>query len=100
LTVRFTTRVRRLWLAVVVVLVAALLSWLTNGESSPLHEYLLWHVDVPNMVGYASLPAFLFAAAMTGNVHAPSIWALVLGFVLQWFTVGYVIGWIFIRSRS
>lgn len=100
MTVRITPQVRRLRVAVVVVLLAALLSWLTNGQSSPLHEYFLWHVGVPNTVGYASFPAVLFGVVVSGKAHAPSDLAFVLGFVLQWFTVGYVVGWIFIRSRS
>jgi hypothetical protein len=74
--------------------------WLVGGESSPFHQYFLYHVAWPNRVAALNLPAFLIAASLSGNVHAPEDWAFWVGFLVQWLPVGLLLSLALVRKRT
>jgi hypothetical protein len=82
-----------------VIAVAALVGWLLNSDSSPLYQYFLYHVAWPNRLRLLNLPAFLVAALLSGNVHAPDDWAMLVGFLVQWLPIGYLLARLVVRSE-
>ena len=75
--------------------------WLVQGESSPFHDYFLYHVGLGNALARANFPAVLFATVASGNVHQPSESAFFVAMFVQWFVIGWLIfkvgSWV--RSR-
>lgn len=70
---------------------ALLVNWLLLGESSPFHDYFLWHVELPNLwVPLHIIPA-IGTAIVAGNPHSGSeiIYSILL--VIQWFIVGFLL---------
>jgi hypothetical protein len=89
---------RQVLVTVSVPVVVAIAGWLIGGESSPVHEYFFYHVTLPNRMAALNLPAFILAALLSGKVHAPAYWALLLAFLAQWLPVGYLLSRLFIRK--
>ena len=69
-------------------------TWLLQSDSSPLYEWLLYHVSWSNIAGTLNLPAFLLAALGSGNVHAPSDAWYFGCLAAQWLLYGLAIGWL------
>jgi hypothetical protein len=74
-----------------VVLCALLVTWLIMGDSSPFHDYFLWHVDLPNTWAMTTLIPFIFSAMITGNPHSPSIAIVIFALIIQWFLIGFLL---------
>ena len=72
-----------------VVVGALLLTWLTLGDSSPLHEYFLWHSAVPDVWGVTVFPPYLVSAMLSGNAHSPPMAIFILALIIQWLVLGY-----------
>ena len=70
---------------------AILITWLLQGESSPLAGYFLWNVRLPNFWALLNAPSFIAAAVLSGS-HAggPLLLLIILQFI-QWFVVGFVL---------
>ena len=81
----------RLYFAGAAVLFAYAAGWLISGESSPLHEYFLWHVTVKNCWMAANLLPVIAAAVAAGNPHSWDERVFHLAFAAQWFVVGYLV---------
>lgn len=92
---------RLLWRRAVVVVgtvsLALLVSWVLQGETSPLRQYFLWHTALPNLWTTITLPAFFVSLAISGNVHAGSLGGYVLGMALQWGLIGGVLSLVLVR---
>lgn len=73
-----------------VVLWALLVTWLIMAESSPLHEYFLWHVHLPNTWAMTTLAPFILSAVISGNAHSPPIAIAIFAFIIQWFLIGFL----------
>ena len=73
---------------------AFVLNWLIAGETSPLNEYFLWHVGVPNAWSGLNLFPALIAAIAAGNIHGGNEAVFYLAFAIQWFAVGLVVSFI------
>jgi hypothetical protein len=95
-----TLRARRILVIAVIIATAALVGWLVNSESSPFHQYFLYHVTWPNLVSRVNLPAFFIAAVLSGNIHAPEDWAMWVGFVAQWLPLSYLMSRLLVRRTT
>ena len=67
------------------------LSWLIVGESSPFHEFFLYHVAVPNVWRLVHFPALILSIIASGNIHQGGEVVFVIGFIVQWAIVGLVL---------
>ena len=81
----------QLYFIIPFVISAGIAEWLVHADSSPLHEYFLYHGTIPAMWGLLDLPAYLIGAIVGGNPHAISLPAAYIGFVIQWFLVGWLL---------
>jgi hypothetical protein len=82
-----------------VALSAVLLTWVLKGESSPLADYFLFHVDLPNVWGVLNAIPFIAAAVISGNRGGgPVVLFTVLQFA-QWFVIAFVLSTLFSRTR-
>jgi hypothetical protein len=79
----------RLVFSTLVVLAALLISWLILGDSSPFHNYFLWHSELPNVWAVTTLLPFLFSAMLSGNPHSPPMSIFAFALIVQWFVIGY-----------
>ena len=64
------------------------LTWLILADSSPFHDYFIWHVSVPNLWGMTVLFPYVLGALLSGNPHSPSTLVIMLFTVIQWLIVG------------
>jgi hypothetical protein len=95
-----SVRVRRAIVMLVVLGVVGTFGWLLGGEASPFHQYFLYHVTWPNRLMALNLPAFMIAAHLGGNLHAPPVWALWAGFLVQWLPVAFFLSLIVVRPST
>jgi len=79
----------RLVFSSLVVVGALLLTWLTIGESSPLHEYFLSHSDFSDIWQVTVFAPYLVSVVLSGNAHSPPMAIFILALILQWFVLGY-----------
>jgi len=83
-----------------IALSAVLFTWVVLGESSPLADYFLFHVGVPNAWRFLSALPFIAAAFISGNHGGgPAVLFIALQFA-QWFVVAYVLLILFSKARS
>ena len=75
----------------IITVLALVITWLILAESSPYHEYFIWHVGLPNMWGLTTLIPFIISAIISGNPHSPSIAIGVIALVIQWFVIGFLL---------
>jgi hypothetical protein len=79
-------------------------TWVVTGKHSPLNNYFLWHVAIPNRYREVHMVAYMVAMLASGNFHQPSQLAFYTMAGTQWFAVGfavsYVFSWFKIRTRS
>ena len=83
----------RLMFSGAVVIAAFVSGWLIFGASSPLRDYFLFHVTIPNLWMTLNLLPYLSAFIFSGNPHSFGIMGYVVAvsvFIAQWFTIGYV----------
>ena len=69
-------------------------SWLLQSESSPLYEWLLYHVMARNVAATLNFPAFFAAVLGSGNIHDPSGAWYVSALVIQWLLYGFIVAWL------
>ena len=81
----------RLVFSTLVVLVALLVTWLIMGDSSPLHDYFLWHVTPKNIWGMTSLIPYIVSAMIEGNPHSPSMVIFIFALIIQWWLIGFLL---------
>ena len=81
----------RLMFSGIIALSALVVHWLVLGESSPFHEYFLWHGGLPNLWAMLNIVPVIGSAIVAGNPHSGSeiIFAMLL--VIQWFIVGFLL---------
>ena len=72
-----------------VVVGALLITWLALGDSSPFHEYSLWHSAVPDIWQMTVFAPYLVSVMLSGNAHSPPIAIFILALIIQWFVLGY-----------
>lgn len=75
----------------VITVLALMITWLILADSSPLHEYFLWHVTIPNLWRLTMLIPYIFGAIIAGNPHAPSEAILYIAVIIQWFLIGFLL---------
>jgi hypothetical protein len=73
------------------VAVMGTLSWLLIGESSPFYRFFIYHVSLPNLWRMIHIPALILSIIGSGNVHQGSEAGFIIGFVIQWSLVGFVL---------
>ena len=81
----------RLIFAGVFVVGIFILNWLIFGDSSPLSEYFLWNVEIPNAWGSINTIPGIMAVIAAGNPHAGGEGVYWIVFTLQWLAVGYLL---------
>jgi hypothetical protein len=89
---------RRLLFTGSAVSVAVIFSWVLFAESSPLRNYFLWHVSLPNAWRMLNFPAVLLGVVLSGNVHQSSLIGVVAGMILQWGVAGFLLSLLLIRK--
>ena len=75
----------------VILLLALLLNWLIMGDSSPLHDYFLWHSTTPNLWGMTNVVPYILSAMIAGNPHSPSMVIFYVFLVVQWLVLGLLL---------
>jgi hypothetical protein len=70
---------------------ALIITWLVLAESSPFHEYFIWHVTIPNLWRLTILIPYIFGAIIAGNPHSPSEIIVDLGLIIQWLLTGFLL---------
>ena len=75
----------------IISLIAVAITWSIWANNSPLYEYGLWHVWLPNLWGTMNFIPAIFGLLVSGNVHAPSESALMIGIIIQWFILGFLV---------
>jgi hypothetical protein len=94
----------RLVFSSLIMLLALLVTWLIMGDSSPLHEYFLWHGDLPNTWAITTLIPYIIGALITGNPHSPSIAIVIFALIIQWFLIGSLlsipVSRVFVRQQK
>ena len=88
----------RVSIALIFAIVATTMVWLILADSSPLHDYFLYHVTVPNIVARLITVPYLIIMVLRPETFDEAL-AYLLVFV-QWFLVGYVIAILFCRNRE
>lgn len=84
----------RLTFCVATVAAALVSCWLLMGESSPFHDYFLYHVTLPNVWRALNVMPLVLGLLISGNPHsATEVGAVVMAvaFVAQWALVGSVL---------
>lgn len=76
-----------------------LVTWLFNGETSPILEYAANHVTMGNLLVTLNLPPLFLGFLASGNVHQPSEVMFYTAVLLQWFALGYLISMLVFRRR-
>lgn len=75
--------------------------WLISAEASPLYNYFLFHVGLPNLWHKLNTPALVGGFLVSGNVHQPDELTARCVEFFHWLVIGYVLGasWRAIRFR-
>ena len=85
--------------AAIVLLLAFIIDWLITGESSPLANYFLWHVGIPNMWASLHLIPVLIAIVASKNPHVPNMFVFYISFCIQWLVVGFILSFVLLLFR-
>ena len=70
---------------------ALILNWLVLGESSPFHNFFLWHTELPNTWAMLNIAPMIGSAIVAGNPHSGSEVVYSIWLVIQWFIVGFIL---------
>ena len=70
-------------------------SWLILAESSPI--YYRFVIDLWLIL---DMPVFMVIGLATGNIHSTNTVAICSLSFIQWFAIGYILSFIFIRGRK
>ena len=81
------------------ILAFGICSWLIRGESSPLHEYFLWHVELPNFYSRLHSGPYFVGMLLSGNVHQPSSFGFIAAAAFQWFIAAFLLSFVFTGFR-
>lgn len=65
--------------------IAVLVSWLLGGESSPIYEFFLQNVTIPNIWLLLNFPAYMVLALSGAGSFAAGLFMI----FLQWFIIGF-----------
>lgn len=79
---------RRLTFSLGVALCACFVSWLIVGEASPLSDYFLDHVEVPNLWSALHVVPYLIMVIARPPFFEEGV--LYLSVFLQWFAIAYL----------
>ena len=74
-----------------VALIALFLTWLLLDDTSPLDEYFLWHVDIPNYWRLLNAVPFIAGSIISGSHAGPHPVVYITLQCIQWFIVGFVL---------
>jgi hypothetical protein len=77
--------------SIIISLIAVAITWSLSAYNSPLYEYGLWHVWLPNLWGMLNFIPAIFGLLVSGSVHAPSEPAIMIGIIIQWFILGFML---------
>ena len=79
------------------VLIFACLDWLLMWESSPLRNYFLFHVELPNLWRKLHTIPYIVGMIVSGNVHQASAVGYYAAATAQWFTIGWMLAVLFTK---
>ena len=81
----------RLIFSGIVALGALIVDWLVLGESSPFHDYFLWHGGLRDLWAPLNIVPVIGSAIVAGNPHSGSeiIYSILLA--IQWFIIGFLL---------
>ena len=81
----------RLTFSSIFALGSLLVNWLVLGESSPFHDYFLWHEGLPNLWLMLNIVPVIGSAIIADNPHSGSEIIYSIFLVIQWFIVGFLL---------
>jgi len=79
---------------------ALLLTYVLRGESSPLADYFLFNVRLPNAWGVVNAFPFILAAVISGNRGGGSVVLFTVLQFAQWFVLAYGLSTLFSRAMN
>ena len=71
-------------------------SWLGFAESSPIYA----DRSLINLWLYLNSPAMIMIVLTTGNIHPTNLVLICSVSFIQWFAIGYILSFTFIRRRK
>ncbi|MEP6707095.1 MAG: hypothetical protein ABJC05_06225 [Pyrinomonadaceae bacterium] len=69
------------------------------SETSPLGEYFLWHVGLPNAWRGMNLIPAIISAVASGNLHGGNEFVFYVAFTIQWLLVGLILSFVALLFR-
>ena len=82
-----------------VFVLAFILNWLIIGDTSPLGEYFLWHVGLPNAWRGMNMIPGMISALAAGNLHGGNEIVFYLAFAIQWLLIGLLLSFVALLFR-
>ena len=73
------------------VVLALVVAWLVSSEGSPLYNYFLWHGGARDLWWAMNITPFIVSAIISRNPDAPSEVIFYIGFIAQWFSIGFLL---------
>ena len=80
-------------------LVVLLAHWLILGRSSPMSEYFLWHVGLPNVLRGLNVFPAVVAAVLSHNHGGGDAIVFMPLFLIQWLVIGFLLSRFFVGTR-
>ncbi len=77
---------------------ACFINWLIMGESSPLADYFLYHVEIPNLWRVLHILPYLFVVIFRTQIIEVAIYYFLV--FLQWLLLGYVVALLVCRRAE
>jgi hypothetical protein len=77
--------------SLLVMIGALVITWLILGDSSPFHNYFLWHSDMADIWQVTTVVPFLLSVMISGNPHSPPMAIFFLALIIQWSVFGYLL---------
>ncbi len=74
-----------------VVVAGLTVTWLLLADSSPFHEYFLWHTGIQDVWQITVIVPYIVSAMIEGNPHSPSMVIFILVLIFQWIVVAWVL---------
>jgi hypothetical protein len=74
------------------------LIWLVLGDSSPLAEYFLYHVSLPNLLRHLLVVPYLVLMTAKPNTQTGDATLLIILEFAQWCVVGYLLSRLIFRK--
>jgi ABC-type Co2+ transport system permease subunit len=90
----------RLIFAGTFLLVVLLAHWVVLGRTSPLSDYFLWHVGIPNVLRALNVIPAVVAGVLSHSHGGGDAIIFMPLFLIQWFVIGLLLSPLFVGRRG